>query len=174
MPILTVRGCNDPILRKRSQPIADPSQVWTLAADMIATMRAERGAGLAAVQVGELKRLFVMADLPEEPGPPLSTAEVVLINPVIASHSAETMVAEEGCLSMPGVTFPVTRFTEVEVHFTKPTGERETMVARGYRAQCIQHEMDHLDGVRNLDYLSPLQRDKFIRKSAKFVRQKGQ
>lgn len=172
MAILTIRRCTDPMLRKTSLPVQDPAEVWTLAADMVATMRAYGGAGLAAVQVGQLKRLFVMADLPEAPGPagPPGT-EIVVINPEITA-TAGLIHFVEGCLSMPGVSFPVPRFEAVTVAYTQPNGAAAEMTARGYRAVCLQHEIDHLNGVRNLDYLSPMQREKYLRKSAKLGRRR--
>ena len=143
-------------------PEVDDS-VKKLAADMLETMYAAPGIGLAATQIGEMKRLVVM-DLSkdgEKPDP------IVLINPEIKKYSEETVTTEEGCLSIPEIYYDVERPAEVTVEYTDLEGKRVTRDAKDRLAICIQHELDHLDGVLYIDYLSRLKRDRVIKKFQK-------
>jgi peptide deformylase len=143
-------------------PEGDDS-VKKLAADMLETMFAAPGIGLAATQIGEMKRLVVM-DLSkdgEKPDP------IVLINPEIKKYSEETVTTEEGCLSIPEIYYDVERPSEVTVEYTDLEGKRVTRDAKDRLAICIQHELDHLDGVLYIDYLSRLKRDRVIKKFQK-------
>ena len=143
-------------------PEVDDS-VKKLAADMLETMYAAPGIGLAATQIGEMKRLVVM-DLSkdgEKPDP------IVLINPEIKKYSEETVTTEEGCLSIPEIYYDVERPSEVTVEYTDLEGKRVTRDAKDRLAICIQHELDHLDGVHYIDYLSRLKRDRVIKKFQK-------
>ena len=143
-------------------PEVDDS-VKKLAADMLETMYAAPGIGLAATQIGEMKRLVVM-DLSkdgEKPDP------IVLINPEIKKYSEETVTTEEGCLSIPEIYYDVERPSEVTVEYTDLEGKRVTRDAKDRLAICIQHELDHLDGVLYIDYLSRLKRDRVIKKFQK-------
>jgi peptide deformylase len=127
-----------------------------LAADLLETMYAARGVGLAATQVDVHKRLLVV-DVSETRDQPL-----VLVNPEIVSASGRAP-AEEGCLSLPGIYDKVERATAIRVRALNVTGEQFEMDAEGLAAVCIQHEMDHLDGRLFVDHLSELKR-KFIRR----------
>jgi len=143
-------------------PEVDDS-VKKLAADMLETMYAAPGIGLAATQIGEMKRLVVM-DLSkdgEKPDP------IVLINPEIKKYSEETVTTEEGCLSIPEIYYDVERPSEVTVEYTDLEGKRVTRDAKDRLAICIQHELDHLDGVLYIDYPSRLKRDRVIKKFQK-------
>ena len=143
-------------------PEVDDS-VKKLAADMLETMYAAPGIGLAATQIGEMKRLVVM-DLSkdgEKPDP------IVLINPEIKKYSEETVTTEEGCLSIPEIYYDVERPAEVTVRYTDLDGNTVTREAGDRLAICIQHELDHLDGVLYIDYLSRLKRDRVIKKFQK-------
>ena len=121
--------------------------VRDLARDMLRSMYTARGIGLAAPQVGVDKQLLVIDLDPETP----STPPLVLINPEIISASAGLDTYEEGCLSIPGVYLDVVRPTAVQVSFRDEMGRPRTMKADGLMARCIQHEMDHLNGVLFVD-----------------------
>ena len=155
----------------RLRAVADPvdkvdDSVKKLAKDMLDTMYAAPGIGLAATQVGEMKRVVVM-DLAKEGEPP---APMVLINPEILKFSEETVVTEEGCLSIPDLYYEVERPAEVSVRYTDLDGNTVTRDASDKLAICIQHELDHLDGVLYIDYLSRLKRDRVLKKFEKAER----
>lgn len=138
-----------------------PQDVLDLAGDMLETCRAVGGAGMAAVQVGVPIRLFVM-DLAQIKGDTL-----VFVNPEITDRSVETIAMQEGCLSMPGLGFPVERSATVTVRYIAIDGTEKTYDASGYASVCCQHEIDHLDGIRNIDRLSPLKRDTLLKRFEK-------
>jgi len=137
--------------------------IRALAADMLETMYAAPGIGLAATQIGEMKRMVVM-DLSKdgEPKDPL-----IMINPEIKKYSEETVTSEEGCLSIPEIYYDVERPAEITVEYTDLEGKRVTRDATERLAICIQHELDHLDGVLYIDYLSRLKRDRVLKKFQK-------
>lgn len=118
-----------------------------LVKDMFKTMYASQGIGLAAVQVGVLKRIFVI-DIPKE-------GKYTMINPVITDFSMEKSVYEEGCLSVPGIGAEVERPAKVTVEYTDLKGKRKSLEAEGLLATCIQHEFDHLKGILFIDKISP-------------------
>jgi len=156
---------------QRLRAIADPiekidDEVKKLAHDMLDTMYAAPGVGLAAPQVGELKRLVVMDLSPEgeKPDP------IVMINPEILKFSDETEVSEEGCLSIPELYYEVERPAEVTVRYTDLDGNVVEREAKERLAVCVQHELDHLDGVLYIDYLSRLKRDRVLKKFEKAER----
>jgi peptide deformylase len=154
----------DARLRAIAEPIdAIDDSIKQLAQDMLETMYAAPGIGLAAPQVGELRRLVVM-DLAkeEEPADP-----IVMINPEILSFSEETVVTEEGCLSIPELYYEVERPAGVTVRYTDLEGKTIEREAGERLAICIQHELDHLDGVLYIDYLSRLKRDRVLKKFQK-------
>ncbi|HLR31855.1 MAG TPA: peptide deformylase, partial [Fodinibius sp.] len=123
--------------------------------DMFDTMHNSEGVGLAAPQVGELKRLFVMdADpMAEEAGEP-TYGPMVLINPAIVSKEGEEVEMDEGCLSIPGVNAAVNRPETIGVEYLDCDFKPRSLTAGGWQARVIQHEIDHLDGVLFLDHLS--------------------
>lgn len=161
LPILIVP---DARLRARAKPVgpADEDRVRALAPRMLASMYAAPGIGLAAPQVGEMLRLVVI-DLQKEE----SRNPMVLVNPEILAASAETATREEGCLSLPGQYAEVTRPARVKVRYQDLAGARREIEADGLLATCLQHEIDHLDGVLFVDYLSALKRNMLLRKLAK-------
>jgi peptide deformylase len=152
--VRAVRIYGDPVLREKAQPMnAVDDAVRALIADMWETMRAYRGVGLAANQIGVRARVLVV----EVPVDDEKVESHTLVNPEIVERSgAET--GEEGCLSIPGVFADVRRATRVRVRALDENGRPVDLVAEGYLARALQHEMDHLDGVLFIDRLSPLKR----------------
>ena len=134
---------NDPLLRSVSEPIGVPDDsIRDLARDMLATMYAAPGIGLAAIQVGRPVRMIVFdAGTKESPRPE------VMIDPVIDWAKKRLVDMEEGCLSIPGRRMPVSRPSDVRVSYTDLDGVRRTRDLGGMPARVVQHEMDHLDGV---------------------------
>ncbi|PWS36467.1 peptide deformylase [Falsiroseomonas bella] len=166
LPILYVP---DPRLRAKAKPVepGDP-RVPALAERMLATMYKAPGIGLAGPQVGEMLRLVVIDLRPEETPQP-----IVLINPEIVAESKELATREEGCLSLPGQFADVTRPARVKARWTDLTGARQEMEAEGLMAACLQHEIDHLDGVLFVDHISALKRNMLLRKLAKELKSKA-
>jgi peptide deformylase len=167
LPILLVP---DPRLRAKAKPVgaADADRVRALAPRMLATMYAAPGIGLAAPQIGELLRLVVIDLQKEESRQPL-----VLVNPEIVAESSETATREEGCLSLPGQYADVTRPARVKVRYFDLEGARKEVEGEGLLSACLQHEIDHLDGVLFVDYLSALKRNMLLRKLAKELKAKA-
>ena len=154
----------DIILRKKSvtlETVDDDTR--ELMDDMLETMYAAPGIGLAGVQVGILKRLIVIdVSKDKEKKSPL-----FLINPEIISKSSNTSVYEEGCLSLPGYFAEIERPAECQIEYIDYYGKKKEMNASGLLATCIQHEVDHLNGILFIDYLSKLKRDMIIKKLIK-------
>ena len=151
----------DPLLRERAEEIREINgDLQALIEDMGETMRAAKGLGLAANQVGVLKRLFIM-DLSEkkEEGP---RGLLVFINPEIVEAEGE-LYEEEGCLSIPGYSAKVRRKARVLVRALDREGNPFELELEGLAARAVQHELDHLDGILYIDYLSPLKRKLFKR-----------
>ncbi len=167
LPILFVP---DPRLRAKAKPVgtADADRVRALAPRMLATMYAAPGIGLAAPQIGELLRLVVIDLQKEESRQPL-----VLVNPEIVAESSETATREEGCLSLPGQYADVTRPARVKVRYFDLEGAKKEIEGEGLLSACLQHEIDHLDGVLFVDYLSALKRNMLLRKLAKELKAKA-
>ena len=140
---LDIRTFGDPVLKTRAAPVDsfDESLV-RLTQDMLVTMRDNEGVGLAANQVGRLKRVFVAA---------IEDDEYVIVNPVLSDWSETTESAQEGCLSIPGILVDVERPTGVTVSGQDLSGEPLQIVASELLARVLQHEVDHLDGVLILD-----------------------
>jgi peptide deformylase len=153
-----------PILRARARPVteADADKVRALAPRMLATMYAAPGIGLAAPQVGEGLRLVVL-DLQKDdkPGP------MVLVNPEIVAVSEERAVREEGCLSIPGQYADVERPARVKVRWRELDGTKREVEAEDLLATCLQHEIDHLEGVMFTDRISPLKRNMLLKRFIK-------
>ena len=154
----------DPILRKKCDPLEKvDSNTKKLMDDMLETMYAAPGIGLAAVQVGILKRLIVIdISKAEEKKHPL-----FLINPEIIHRSKKTSVYEEGCLSLPGQFAEIERPAECTLKYVDYDGREKELKADGLLATCIQHEVDHLNGILFIDYLSKLKKDMIIKKLVK-------
>ncbi len=158
----------DPVLRKVAAPIADiDDRIRALAADMLETMYEAPGIGLAAPQVGVLERLIVCDVATDEDAEP---APMVLVNPVIEAASEETKVYEEGCLSIPEFLEEVTRPAAVRVAYLDRDGTPQVVEADGLLAVCLQHEIDHLNGVLFIDHISRLKRERITKKFAKQAR----
>jgi len=140
----------DPRLTETCAPVAEITpETVTLASDMLETMYAAPGRGLAAPQVGVLQRLFVM-DLGWKEG---KSDPLVCINPMLQEVSEDRASSEEGCLSIPGVLAEVTRPAQVQMVWTGLNGARYVQSFDGFAAACVQHELDHLDGVVTFDHL---------------------
>lgn len=163
MPLLPIRTYPDPVLRRQCRP-AEPGtdEIRKLAADMLETMYAAPGIGLAAPQVGQSVRMVVV-DVFAHLGDP---EPHVLLNPEITSRS-ENIAFEEGCLSLPEFTVEVDRSRVVEVRYQDLSGEERTITAQDLFAVAIQHEMDHLEGRLLLDHSSMVKRDTYRRKARK-------
>ena len=160
-PILTLP---DPMLRQQSAPVERvDEELRQLAADMLETMYAAPGVGLAAVQVGVPRRLIVL-DTAKDGDPP---CPLVLVNPEIVSLGTELRQHEEGCLSIPDVRIDIERPGSLKVRFTDLDGKRQELEAEGLLATAIQHEIDHLNGKLIIDFLSRLKRDIIVRKFKK-------
>jgi len=170
MAVLPLVIAPDPRLKTKSSPIEKVDDgVKKLAADMLETMYHERGIGLAAVQVGVLKRMLV-ADVTwrEEEGP---GEQYVLINPEILESAPEEKEYKEGCLSFPDQFAEVTRPAGVRVRYTNLKGEQKEETFEGLLATCVQHEIDHLNGIVFVDHISLAKRDLILRKLQKLKKQ---
>ena len=152
MGLLEVRVFGDPVLRQAALEVRDfDDTLVRLAEDMALTMHAQDGVGLAANQVGVLRRLFTYDDPGAEDREPSAGA---VVNPVLLGASAETESADEGCLSFPGLFYPVERQLEVVVRHQDLHGEQYETTMRGFGARIWLHEMDHLNGVLFVDHLA--------------------
>ena len=151
-------------LRAKSEPVGKvTADVRALVDDMFETMYDAPGIGLAAIQVGVPKRIVTM-DLSKKEG---ETNPRVFINPEIVWSSDDKSTYEEGCLSIPEIHEDVDRPARVKVKFLDLDGERHEEEAEGLYATCIQHEIDHLNGVLFIDHISKLKRDRIIKKFSK-------
>ncbi|MFC3206137.1 peptide deformylase [Aquamicrobium soli] len=159
----------DPVLRQVSKPIERvDAPLRKLADDMLETMYDAPGIGLAAIQIGEPLRILVidLAKEGEEPAPH------VFINPEILEKADARSVYEEGCLSIPDYYAEVERPATVRVRYLDRDGKMQEMEAEGLMATCLQHEIDHLDGVLFIDHISKLKRDMVVKKFKKLARDK--
>lgn len=164
LPIITLP---DPVLRQVSAPVERvDAELLKLADDMLETMYAAPGVGLAAVQVGVPRRLVVIdvAGKDETPNP------LTLINPEIVTRGSELRLYEEGCLSIPEVHVEIERPATVTLRYIDRSGALQELPADGLLATAAQHELDHLDGKLIIDFLSRLQRDIVIRRFKKIAR----
>ena len=169
MPRLTILTFPEPLLREISQPVTEfDDEFHRLIDDMVETMYLAPGVGLAAPQVGVLKRLLVIdTSVGDDPGKLME-----LINPeILLSEGSEE--AEEGCLSVPEYSALVTRAAQVRIRAQDRHGNVFERDLEGLEARALQHEIDHLEGVLFLDYLSPLKRDLAKRKLRKMKREEG-
>ncbi|MDV4159207.1 peptide deformylase [Rhizobium brockwellii] len=160
----------DPVLRQLSKPIERvDSDLQRLADDMLETMYDAPGIGLAAIQIGVPRRMLVIdiAREGEEKQPQ------VFINPEIVKSSDERSVYEEGCLSIPDYYAEVERPAVVSVKYLDRNGKEQTVEADGLLATCLQHEIDHLNGVLFIDYISRLKREMVIKKFTKAAKSKA-
>jgi len=154
----------DPILRKKSTTLETvDDSIRKILDDMLQTMYKAPGIGLAAVQIGILKRLIVIdVSKKEEEKKPL-----FLINPEITYQSEETSIYEEGCLSLPGHFAEIERPAKCKINYIDYHGKKAELEAEGLLSTCVQHEIDHLNGILFIDYLSKLKKDMIIKKLVK-------
>ncbi|MHA6643836.1 peptide deformylase [Mesorhizobium sp. A623] len=158
----------DPVLRQVSKPVERvDAPLRKLADDMLETMYDAPGIGLAAIQVGEPLRVLVI-DLAKEGDDP---APHVFINPEILARTDDRSVYEEGCLSIPDYYAEVERPASVRVKYLDRSGASQEIEAEGLMATCLQHEIDHLDGVLFIDHISKLKRDIVIRRFKKIAKE---
>lgn len=151
MSLLPILRWPDPRLSQVAEPVGGiDDDVHRLAEDMLETMYDAPGRGLAAPQVGVMRRLFVMDTAWKEGDP----APRVLVNPRIVAASGETATGAEGCLSIPGVLAEITRPAQVTMRWTTLDGASQEETFTGFDAACAQHELDHLDGIVTFDRLS--------------------
>jgi peptide deformylase len=178
MTILPIITFPNPILKEISLEVSSvDDNLRKLMDDMIDTMYSQAGVGLAAVQVGVLKRVLVMdvsykiedCDGHHNHSHNHLSGEnpMFLVNPKIVKFSSETKVYYEGCLSFPEIRADIIRPKEVEVEYLDYNGDKKTLKADGLLATCIQHEIDHLNGITFVDYLSKLKRDMLLKKLKK-------
>jgi peptide deformylase len=170
MAVLPIIIAPDPRLAKKAKPVAKvDDSVRRLMANMLETMYQAPGIGLAAPQVGELKRVIVVdcAKAEEKPQP------YKMANPEILWQSEELLVNNEGCLSLPEPYADVARPAEVKVRYLDDQNEIRELHAKGLLATCIQHEIDHLEGTLFVDHISALKRNIILRKLQKTKRQKA-
>ncbi|NDR56860.1 peptide deformylase [Aliiruegeria sabulilitoris] len=159
----------DPRLKKVCDPVPDLSdELRTLADDMLQTMYDAPGIGLAAPQVGITRRLIVLDCVRDGEGEP---RPLVMFNPEVIAESEESSVYEEGCLSIPEQYAEVERPAEVTVRWMDRDGAARQEDFNGLWATCVQHEIDHLNGVLFIDYLRPLKRQMITRKMQKLKRE---
>ncbi len=161
----------DPRLKKVCDPVSEfDKELAQVADDMLETMYDAPGIGLAAPQIGLLKRLLVMDCAKEAEGTP---EPMVLVNPAVTWESDDKNVYEEGCLSIPGQYAEVERPKMVRVSWQDVEGKAHEQEFDALWATCVQHEIDHLDGVLFIDYLKPLKRQMITRKMQKLKREKA-
>lgn len=160
----------DPLLRQASKPIERiDTETQRLADDMLETMYDAPGIGLAAIQIGVPRRMLVI-DVSREGE---EKTPLVFINPEIVTSSDDRSVYEEGCLSIPDYYAEVERPARVTVKYLDRDGKEQLTEAEGLLATCVQHEIDHLNGVLFIDYISRLKREMVIKKFTKAAKAKA-
>jgi peptide deformylase len=170
MAVRNILTLPDPRLRLVSQPIgAVDAEIRRLVEDMFETMYEAPGIGLAAIQIGVPKRVITMDLAKKDEG----QTPQIFINPQILSTSAERSTYEEGCLSIPEYYEEVERPSEVKIRYLDLEGTVCELAASGLLATCVQHEIDHLNGVLFIDHLSKLKRSRIIKKFTKAAKREG-
>lgn len=160
----------NPLLRQKSVDVVDVDQkIRSTLDDMLETMYAAHGVGLAAPQVGLLQRMLVIdiAGKGETPAP------IKMINPKMVWHSEECVTGSEGCLSIPNQYAPVERYLGIKVEYLDENGKPVHLNAEGFLAVAVQHEMDHLDGIIFIDHLSPLRRKMLLKRHEKQLKRQA-
>ena len=164
MAIKTILTEPNTLLRQVSQPVEQVGEPEKeLMNDMLETMYAANGIGLAAIQIGVPKRIIVM-DLSKEEN---KKFPMYFVNPVITKKNNEKITYEEGCLSVPNQFAEIDRPSKCEVEYLDYNGNKQNLQAEGLLATCIQHEIDHLEGILFIDYLSKLKKEMIIKKLSK-------
>ena len=154
----------DPILRQKSQPVDKVDDLTRkLMDDMLETMYLAPGIGLAAIQIGVPKRIIVL-DISKDPE---KKEPMYFVNPVIVSTSKNNITYEEGCLSVPGQFAEIDRSDRCHIKYLDYNGNHKELKSEGLLATCIQHEIDHLEGILFIDYLSNLKKSMIIKKLSK-------
>ena len=154
----------DPILRQKSQPVDEVDDLTRkLMDDMLETMYLAPGIGLAAIQIGVPKRIIVL-DISKDPE---KKEPMYFVNPVIVSTSKNNITYEEGCLSVPGQFAEIDRPDRCHVKYLDYNGNYKELKSEGLLATCIQHEIDHLEGILFIDYLSNLKKSMIVKKLLK-------
>ena len=152
------------VLRQISKPVEKVTkETQKLMDDMLDTMYAANGIGLAAIQIGIPKRIIVM-DLSKDPK---KKEPRYFVNPIIKNKDSEKATYEEGCLSVPNQFAEINRPRQCDVEYLDYNGQKQILRATGLLATCIQHEMDHLQGILFIDYLSKLKKSMIIKKLSK-------
>ena len=164
MAVKTILTEPNNILRKISKPVENVGEDERLLMDdMLETMYAANGIGLAAIQIGVPKRIIVM-DIGGKNG---KKEPKFFVNPVIKNKDQSKSTYEEGCLSVPNQFAEIDRPSKCEVEYLDYDGKKEILKAEGLLATCIQHEMDHLEGILFIDYLSKLKKTMILKKLSK-------
>jgi peptide deformylase len=164
MAILPIFKIPDPVLRKKAKPVERvDAELRRLMDDMLLTMYDAPGIGLAAPQLGIGRRLIVMDPAKDE----APKSPIIMVNPEILERSEEMRLHEEGCLSIPDVTAEIERPAKTRVRYIDRRGKKQEMELEGIWSTLVQHEIDHLNGVLFIDYLSRLKRDMIVRKFTK-------
>ena len=170
MPTLPIVRLGHPVLREPAQPVPPEllaeAEIQQLIDDMVDTMRAAAGVGLAAPQVGIELQIFVYEAAARQEGDPEVPLHIV-INPMLTAQAGEPVYDWEGCLSIPEYYEEVKRPAAVRIRYLDLDGKQHEVDADGLLATCIQHEIDHLDGVLFIDHISKLKRDRVIKKFTK-------
>ena len=170
MALRTILTAPDPRLKKKSLPVAAvDADVRQLMDDMLETMYAAPGIGLAAPQVGVLKRIIVLHIDRED----TKVGPLLMANPEIIEASDEDATYEEGCLSVPDHYSDVVRPARVTVRYLDRDGQHQELACEGLLATCVQHEIDHLDGILFIDHISALKRNMILRKLLKARKEKA-
>ena len=164
MGIKTILTEPDKLLRQVSKPVEKVEDLEReLMKDMLDTMYTAKGIGLAAIQIGVPKRIIVM-DISKEEN---KKKPMYFVNPIIIKKNDEKVTYEEGCLSVPNQFAEIDRPSKCEVEYLDYNGNKQNLKAEGLLATCIQHEMDHLEGILFIDYLSKLKKTIIIKKLSK-------
>ena len=164
MGIKTILTEPDKLLRQVSKPVEKVGDIEReLMKDMLDTMYSAKGIGLAAIQIGVPKRIIVM-DISKEEN---KKKPMYFVNPIIIKKNDEKVTYEEGCLSVPNQFAEIDRPSKCEVEYLDYNGNKQNLKAEGLLATCIQHEMDHLEGILFIDYLSKLKKTIIIKKLSK-------
>ncbi len=164
MAVKTIITEPNRLLRQISKPVEKVSKdEQTIMDDMLDTMYAANGIGLAAIQIGIAKRIIVI-DLSKDPQ---KKEPKYFVNPVIKNKNTEKATYEEGCLSVPNQFAEIDRPSKCDVEYLDYNGKNKILHAEGLLATCIQHEMDHLEGILFIDYLSKLKRSIIVKKLSK-------
>ncbi len=164
MTLKTILTEPNKLLRQISQPVERVGEAEReLMNDMLETMYAANGIGLAAIQIGVPKRIIVM-DLSKEENKKLP---MYFVNPLIIKKNEEKTIYEEGCLSVPNQFAEIQRSSKCEIEYLDFNGDKQNLETEGLLATCIQHEIDHLEGILFIDYLSKLKKEMIIKKLSK-------